>query len=38
MVKGKHQVTFDGSDLPYGVYFVGISASNTLVTKKIVKL
>ncbi len=38
MVKGKHQVTFDGSGLPEGVYFVGANASNIFLTKKIVKL
>jgi len=38
MGKGKHQVTFDGSGLSEGVYFVGANALNIFLTKKIVKL
>jgi photosystem II stability/assembly factor-like uncharacterized protein len=38
MAEGNHQVTFDGSYLPEGVYFVRVTTSNILLTKKIVKL
>ena len=35
MAPGVHQFTFDGSDLPNGIYFVNLTIGNELVTKKV---
>lgn len=35
---GKHNVRFDASDLPAGVYFIRLQVDNEILTKKIIKL
>lgn len=36
--QGKHQVSFDGSVLPSGIYFLRLQAGQEAVSKKIIKL